>query len=651
MGLWCHVTPIKCIGKQHEVKLEIFSVWLTYYSALGLLIFPAFIIGSAVLILLSKKTPPYDTLPNLASGIFFSITTGLCAYIVTLFYLALFGQLHKVGILCTGAVLLSLAVVVFWKYGSEPVISMLGGHKDIVREILWLLPFFLFISGYFLYPLSPMMANDELSYHLPYAKFYLNHSGLAVNENLRYPLQTHNFNLLYAMGMAFTGPVITHLIQACTCALTGLGLYGLCQNYTDRLTGLISVLIFFAFYAINRSIDRAYVDFGLVLFLFLALYALLLWQQSGKRSMLTVSAVALGIAMGTKYIGALFTIPLGLLVFIHSRKFGVFIKYALITAVFGLPWYIRSYLISGNPVHPFAGSIFGYYIWSETDLVNQFIELGRHGIKKIFINFLLLPFHMFSEPENFNSDTGKDALIWMAFYLSPVMAPIVGKSFRFFIIISWLYLIYWFFSAQIIRYLMPIMPLVAAVVGVMIVNTLKILYKNLLTSRHLKQTNAFFLESKWIPIVIAVIALTLSISKLRVTSKYLPITKEKREKYLLINNPGYELMKTASENPDLKGKSIYQLGLERSIFFYNGTVKGDWFGPNNYMNFLEQNPSTKEWSLKPAKVVRDMLLKINAAGIIIIKEEYTRFDKDDYATYFSLITENQFGTLYILNTP
>ena len=276
--------------------MGIFAIFLDYYSIYTLFIICIFLIGDAGLLLFSCRGDKQQFV-NLSSRLFFSTSFGLCICIATLFLLALFGQLTRIAMLGSMIALtisaVTVSIIYYRRYGRVSI-----NLSATLEQLLWVLPVVLFLVGFILLPLSPTDQSDELSYHLPYAQFYLDNQGLAVNESLRYPLHTQNLNLLYSMGLAFSGPLMTHLIHASLAVLTAFGIYGFCQHYSNSLTGFMAVIVFLGFQKTVQAMTNAYVDLGVPCFLFASIFSLLKWQESDDRRFFILSAVSLGIVMG-----------------------------------------------------------------------------------------------------------------------------------------------------------------------------------------------------------------------------------------------------------------------------------------------------------------------------------------------------------------
>jgi len=587
------------------------------------------------------------SMPNLSCSLFVMTTTGLGVIICCLFLLALLQLFNLKTILLTGILLGSVASI-FLVRSKISWRQAMGIEKFDKTDLYWTLPLLLSVSVLLLYPMKPPVAWDELSYHLPYAKFYLQNEGLAVNEFLRFPLHTHNLNLLYALGLAVSDELFVHTLHAGCAFLIVLGLFGLCRVYFGHIVAFLSVLIFFSFDVTRNLLGTAYVEYGLVLFLSLAFFALMLWERYRERRWLILSAFGLGMSMGTKYVGIVFTPLLGLWVLFHNRSFATFLRYALVTAFFGLSWYIRNAWISGNPIHPLAGDLFGYYIWSANDVAahNNMI----FGIERSFTNFLAMPFYLMIKPGYFKCDFGGLSILAMPFFITPLLFTFLDRSVRVPIVIVWAYIIYWFISIQMVRYLMPILPIMAMISSVVIVRVAAFLDKRI------KQTNNFrntgYINALIILLFIIGFIVTNNnrrdIDTFLESIKYARMNNKEIEHFLADHNQGYELMQHANKHLELKRQPIYQLGFENAVYFYDGVVMGDWFGPARYGQMYIKDPDIEKRILKAPEVIKEKILSLKAKAIVINHNRFGNYNRQAFAQYFRLVKENRFGALYFL---
>jgi 4-amino-4-deoxy-L-arabinose transferase-like glycosyltransferase len=136
-----------------------------------------------------------------------------------------------------------------------------------------------------------------------------------------------------------------------------------------------------------------YVESMLTFFVLLSIYFTL-------NSQLVLSGIAVGLAILTKYNG-IFVIPVILFIVYKNYNRKLFSKNAaialIIPLIIGLPWFIRNWVLLGNPIYPFLSFIFGGFgqqAFSTIDLTNLF------SIKTYIITYL----GFFGVPDgNYNS--------------------------------------------------------------------------------------------------------------------------------------------------------------------------------------------------------------------------------------------------------
>ena len=54
-------------------------------------------------------------------------------------------------------------------------------------------------------------------------------------------------------------------------------------------------------------------------------------------------------------------------------------KLLLLFLICGGYWYLRSYIVSGDPIHPLGGEYFGYWLWDKYDLDAMYGDLLRRN--------------------------------------------------------------------------------------------------------------------------------------------------------------------------------------------------------------------------------------------------------------------------------
>ncbi|MDZ4730819.1 MAG: phospholipid carrier-dependent glycosyltransferase [Xanthomonadales bacterium] len=627
---------------------ELPGLIITQYTWLAVWLSSALVTGLALQSVLLDFSQPrsqpqaqvQSPWPNAELAVFFGISGGLAVQILLLIALAVSGQLNPVAIGLSSALLLGASAWFLWQ--QPACLAALRSNFDLpFWEWLAILPILLIIGAWLVRPLGPAAGSDSLTYHLPYARFYLEQGGLTLNDTLRYPLHTHNINLLYAVALLKPGPALAQMLHASLGWLSLLGIYGAARawrGWPTAIAGVVAVLLLDEFV---YSFSAAFVDNGLMLFTTAAFLAMTRWQegqgQEGHdRGWLWFAAICAGTAMGTKYLGAWFTVPLGLWVLWQSRSLNLSVRFALLVSAVGLFWYLRSWWLVGNPVHPFAGDLFGYSIWSASDLQGQMTELASHGLDKTWLNLLLLPFKMFSEWHRFNGSVGNAGFLIGLFMASCVLLPWQKPVLKPVHLICLAYLLFWFWTSQVIRYLMIILPLMSLCTMVLwaeCISRLPRLYVRLGSSS----------------LVLALLILSgLSAQRIYRDMQWIPLTPQGQHKALLNSQPAYAVAIAAMADERIADGPILQFQVQEIRWFFPGAVYGDWMGRYPFQQFAHIGPSD-HWEINAGDVLIEQVKSIGAVAVVFRKEtdQFSPQPLESYLNDFEIIEENEATVLMV----
>jgi hypothetical protein len=135
----------------------------------------------------------------------------------------------------------------------------------------------------------------------------------------------------------------------------------------------------------------------------------------------------------------------------------------LLFVVSGGYWYLRNFLVSGNPVHPLAGEWFGYWLWDRGDMEAQAADIARmnDSIPSVYIPALAA---------------------WVL--LKGSSTTLKGLLF-----VAYAALAAWFLTSQYERYLTPTFPFLAVLSSLVIVRLTRLelirkVWVRLLAVRH-----------------------------------------------------------------------------------------------------------------------------------------------------------------------
>jgi len=499
---------------------------------------------------------------------------GFLAYLILL--------LGTLGILYRWLVLAVLGMIFI---GCTPVwVELIQRLSTATRQKRWMnwramglsLLALLCLSPFLLMPLYPPTAWDSTAYHLAYAKIYAQAHGMTLTPYLRYPVFPQTNEMLFTFALLLYDDIAAQLIQFLMMTVIGVALFAFGRRHFSQRTGTWAAAIFLSNPMVLWLGTSAYIDIGLTLFVVMGIYALFNHIYFKERSWLILGALFIGCSAGSKYSALFFLILFGLFTFyigFRERKF-LYPFIFLATAIgVAFPWYFRNWYYTGNPVFPFLGQVFGYGLWNQQDLQRQLHDLMVvHGAGKTFQSLLLLPWNLaFHQPVFLmEAPYSKIYLFALPFF---VVSLFRSKTRELSVLIL-LYTFFWFSTAQLLRYLMPIIPFLGLVVSASFENCLE-----WLPSHRVAWAKSWILT--WVIFVMLIRPGWLYAVDKIWKEGYPPHNKKERGVYLsqrLPSFPAYQYMNQT------KGYhyTVYALIDENMAYFADGTFMGDWFGPGRY---------------------------------------------------------------------
>lgn len=213
----------------------------------------------------------------------------------------------------------------------------------------------------------PHGATDPLAYQLALPKLFLQKHSLSFERTINGALYPTNMGLLFLVGMSLKDGILSQVIHWLTGVLCALAVWGFGTRYFNYRGGMWGGVVFVFVPIVSYFSPLGYIDVGLCYFQFMAFWALFNWGEKNDLRSLILAGILTGLAMGVKHQG-LTTAFLGggYIVFASlwngEKRWSRACKNALIFGAVALlivsPWYIRSYLWTGNPIWPLANSLF-----------------------------------------------------------------------------------------------------------------------------------------------------------------------------------------------------------------------------------------------------------------------------------------------------
>ncbi len=316
--------------------------------------------------------------------------------------------------------------------------------------------------------LAPPSFVDALVYHLYGPKEYLRRGALAELQSVWQLYQPTAVEMLYTLGLGLRSASVAALMGAWLGLLAAGAAALLGSRLGGPLAGLVAAAAFYCGAMVAWESTSCFVDLGVAAFGTLSLYAVLRAVEGESRRWLAVGGLLAGLAASCKLNGALF-VALGSAMVLHERlrrgyALGGSLRRAGAFGAIGLamvlPWYIRAYLLTGNPVYPFAVRLFG----DNPDIAPAQWVFQHYGMGYSALDLLLAPWRLLRKGARFENGQHLSPLPIMLAPLIVAGAVRKGEN-RALLGASALMFAFWLATAQVARYLLPIQAIGAALAG------------------------------------------------------------------------------------------------------------------------------------------------------------------------------------------
>ena len=331
----------------------------------------------------------------------FAILIGIYSYIILT--IGLLKYLYRENIIFL--IIIFFLITVYW-YRNLLIMNLLRcfeTSKKVLKffsldKLSQLMIILLFLQGVINLTgaLGPELGFDALWYHLTLAKLYLiNHSiDYIPGGLLYYSTMPKLTEMLYVTGLAFGNEIFAKLIHFSFGILSLIALFKVSRKFFSSKFALLTCVIFYSNLVAGWMSITAYVDLARTFFEIMALWGFLNWLEKREKKWLIESAVMLGLAISTKLLAVgsllIFLVLIVLFYYRHSgkrsaprisqgnRRFWTrrvpdgnpssqnngnnsvlrnLFSYWFIALLIPSPWFVFSFIHTGNPVYPFFENI------------------------------------------------------------------------------------------------------------------------------------------------------------------------------------------------------------------------------------------------------------------------------------------------------
>lgn len=357
----------------------------------------------------------------------------------------------------------------------------------------------LVVALQFIAALAPPTPNDwdGTSEHLAMAKQY------ARDGRIRPLWYDHHSHFPATVQMLFTLAHVFNVPRAAKLFHWGFGVVALAaalligRRLLSPAAGSWGALVLATTPGFAWLMGAGYVDLAAVACGLLAVYFFLRWLEGEPERALWLSALMAGAGAGAKMqaLALLGVLAAGIVIARggRGRALGLAAGYLAIALAVCGGWYLKSYMWTGNPVYPFAYELFGGKMWSaeRAEAYHGFqLTYGKgelpppeerarmSPLQRVFsgprhpLNLLLAPINLTLDPAPFSASHQQpgswvsDSIgpLWLALLplllLLPRPAPV--RRLLWLLLPLWLW---WLWSMQLTRYLLPTLALAAPPAG------------------------------------------------------------------------------------------------------------------------------------------------------------------------------------------
>lgn len=335
--------------------------------------------------------------------------------------------------------------------------------------------------------LAPPTAKDTLLYHFAVPKAFIAQGSSAfidgnIASYLALGTEMHAVWAMLVGGMVSerAGEAAAGAINFAFFPLLLLAIFGWAREIgVSRRWSLIALLMAATVPTVYHVAASGYIDLSLALYVTLAIYSLGRWWRSLEKGWLILIGLFLGAALSVKLTTLFVMAAFALIVLLRTRQskdggnsgsillagFGALV----LAAVIASPWYLRTWKETGSPVFPFymsfwPGDAGGWDV--ERSNLFQAMNSQYGGARKSTLDYIAAPWNLSvaAQPE---IPAYFDGVLGVAFLLGlPLVVWALWKfempvEIKAALGVAAVVFLFWLFSSQQLRYLLPILPVLA----------------------------------------------------------------------------------------------------------------------------------------------------------------------------------------------
>lgn len=365
------------------------------------------------------------------------------------------------------------AVIIAFQEGAAHQLSaeLKGRLSGLSRFELFTLVAFLGMAVYsVLSALAPPADFDGLNYHLSLPKRDIEAGVIhyVVNDRLfdSFPAMLET---LFRLPMALhAGAAAAQGIHALLGVAAGVGAFCLTRRLgADLMSALIAATMFLAIRVVIWEMGTSHNELGLAAYFVFALIVYMSWRRDGGFAEMVLFGLFIGGLCNIKYHGMIMAGAFGPALahdwLVRKRQLLQIIAGIMTSVILFLPLTIKNYVVFGNPISPLLAKYF-----KNSDPAHNFIpELSDSGLLSDIVGFARSPWDIFIFGNHYYDGQMFGAPYLLVFMPMAVFAWRRLNSPWVPVIAVLLYYVVWYFAMyKMIRFLIPVFPVFAALAAI-----------------------------------------------------------------------------------------------------------------------------------------------------------------------------------------
>lgn len=328
--------------------------------------------------------------------------------------------------------------------------------------------------------LSPPGDADTLAYHFGLPQKFIAAGRINFEPRAMDGAVPLLVQMTYVPVLALGGETALTLWTFLSGWALGALLFVFAKRWLPQTWSLAIVLVFMTTAAVVYGAGSGQVEVRNALFVLLAAFATGKATKTGQLKYAVLAGIAVGFFVGTKYLGLLFAVAIGIVLIAQKGWLLRGTVYSIAVFAVGTQWYLWNFLHTGDPVFPVLFDFIGnpdIGIWDIAHQTAMHSYMDNELAVPINLwQFLAYPFKVTLSPLPAFDATrvgfGPFPLLLAPFAAAGIWHYRSRISIRnelvVYAVIAFLYYVFWFFSgsSQRVRHLLPILPLILIVLTV-----------------------------------------------------------------------------------------------------------------------------------------------------------------------------------------